>query len=213
MGSRDADRLATHDELDSTVLLSTLCRAIRRNRPGFPERRHVHRVGRNLLLHEIREDLLRPAFRESLIPLVVADVIGVPLDRDVKISLGGENARDAGEPFASDVGETGAPRHEQHVWHHHDQAACRFACLEKHIQLFTQLLSQPPIPINQAKAGLKFSPAIEGVVMRGLSKEPVKRYADVIAFAQEFCDASQQPAEQEKTGFGAKFASMFRKKT
>jgi len=46
-----------------------------------------------------------------------------------------------------------------------------------------------------------------------LSKEPVKRYADVIAFAQEFCDASQQPAEQEKTGFGAKFASIFRKKT
>jgi len=54
---------------------------------------------------------------------------------------------------------------------------------------------------------------VEAVVMRGLSKEPVKRYADVIAFAQDFCEASQLPAEQEKTGFGAKFASMFRKKT
>ena len=48
--------------------------------------------------------------------------------------------------------------------------------------------------------------------MRGLSKEPAKRYSDVIAFAGDFCDASQQPAEAEKTGFGAKFASIFRKK-
>jgi serine/threonine protein kinase len=80
-------------------------------------------------------------------------------------------------------------------------------------EMFSQLLSQPPIPINQAKQGLRFSPAIESVVMRGLSKEPGKRYADVIEFASEFCSASQQPAEQEKTGIAAKFASMFRKKT
>ena len=69
------------------------------------------------------------------------------------------------------------------------------------------------IALNQAKPGLRFSAPVEAVVMRGLSKEPVKRYADVIAFAQDFCEASQQPAEQEKTGFGAKFASMFRKKS
>jgi serine/threonine-protein kinase len=80
-------------------------------------------------------------------------------------------------------------------------------------EMFSQLLSQPPIALNQAKPGLRFSLPVEAVVMRGLSKEPVKRYADVTAFAQEFCDASQLPAEQEKTGFGAKFASMFRKKT
>src|SRR3982750_1059137 len=70
-------------------------------------------------------------------------------------------------------------------------------------EMFSQLLSQPPIPLNQAKQGLRFSPAIEGGVMRGLSKEPAKRYADVIAFAAEFCDASQQPLEQEKSGIAA----------
>jgi serine/threonine-protein kinase len=79
-------------------------------------------------------------------------------------------------------------------------------------EMFSQLLSQPPIALNQ-EARFRFSLPVEAVVMRGLSKEPVKRYADVTAFAQEFCDASQLPAEQEKTGFGAKFASMFRKKT
>ena len=80
-------------------------------------------------------------------------------------------------------------------------------------EMFSQLLSQPPIMLNVAKQGLRFSSAVESVVMRGLSKDPTKRYADVIEFATEFCGASQQPAEQEKSGFGAKFASMFRKKT
>ena len=76
-------------------------------------------------------------------------------------------------------------------------------------EMFSQLLSQPPIPLNQAKAGLKFSPAIEGVVMRGLSKEPAKRYADVLAFAADFKDAVQRPSEEERSSFGAKIASLF----
>ena len=71
------------------------------------------------------------------------------------------------------------------------------------------MLSQPPIPLNQAKAGLKFSPAIEGVVMRGLSKEPAKRYADVLAFAADFKDAVQRPSEEERSSFGARIASLF----
>ncbi|MBA3889957.1 MAG: serine/threonine protein kinase [Gemmatimonadaceae bacterium] len=50
-------------------------------------------------------------------------------------------------------------------------------------EMFSQLLSQPPIPLNQAKAGLHFSPAIEQTVMRGLHKEPGKRFATVVAFA------------------------------
>jgi serine/threonine protein kinase len=79
-------------------------------------------------------------------------------------------------------------------------------------EMFSQLLSQPPIPLNQAKVGLRFSLAIEGVIMRALSKDPTKRYADVIAFAADFCNAAQAPAEQGKSGLAAKFASMFRKK-
>ena len=71
-------------------------------------------------------------------------------------------------------------------------------------EMFSQLLSQPPIPLNQAKPGLRFSPAVEGVVMRGLSKEPASATPTSIAFAKEFCDASQQPAEQEKTGIRAR---------
>jgi len=76
-------------------------------------------------------------------------------------------------------------------------------------EMFSQLLSQPPIPLNQAKQGMRFSPSIEGVIMRALSKEPGKRYADVLQFASEFRDATMMPAEEEKSGFGSKLASLF----
>jgi len=76
-------------------------------------------------------------------------------------------------------------------------------------EMFSQLLSQPPITLNQAKAGLKFSPAVEAVVMRGLSKDPSKRYPDVLAFASDFHDAIGRPADDDKPGFGAKLASLF----
>jgi len=45
--------------------------------------------------------------------------------------------------------------------------------------------------------------------MRGLSKEPPKRYPDVLAFAADLADAIQRPSEEEKPGFGAKLASLF----
>lgn len=79
-------------------------------------------------------------------------------------------------------------------------------------EMFSQLLSQPPIALSQAKAGLRFSSPIEGVVMRGLSKEPSKRFTDVLAYAAEFCRASAAEPEKENNGFVSKLTSMFRKK-
>ena len=79
-------------------------------------------------------------------------------------------------------------------------------------EMFSQLLSQPPIPLNQAKPGLRFPAAVEAVIMRALSKEPVKRYPDVIAFASEFSEVAARPGETEKQGLGSRLASMFRSK-
>jgi eukaryotic-like serine/threonine-protein kinase len=79
-------------------------------------------------------------------------------------------------------------------------------------EMFSQLLSQPPIMLNQAKPGLRFSPQVEGVIMRGLSKEPAKRYPDVVAFATDFCQAGSAPAAKDKPGLASKLASIFRKK-
>jgi len=78
-------------------------------------------------------------------------------------------------------------------------------------EMFSQLLSQPPIPLNQAKPGLRFSPAIEGVVMRGLSKDPAQRYSDVLTLAAELRNAASSPASEEKRGLLSKLASRFRK--
>jgi serine/threonine protein kinase len=56
-------------------------------------------------------------------------------------------------------------------------------------EMFTQLLTQPPIPLNKARQGLTFSPAVEAVVMTGLAKQPSGRYPSVTAFADALRDA------------------------
>ena len=66
-------------------------------------------------------------------------------------------------------------------------------------EMFTQLLTLPPIPLNQAKERLKFSPGLERVVMKALSKEPANRYPDVMAFTKAFEEAVSSPSDA-KTG-------------
>jgi serine/threonine protein kinase len=52
-------------------------------------------------------------------------------------------------------------------------------------EMFTQLLSQPPIALNKAKPGVQYGAQVEQVVMRALSKSPGERYPDVQTFARE----------------------------
>ncbi len=56
-------------------------------------------------------------------------------------------------------------------------------------EMFSQLLSQPPIPLNQAKPGLRFPAAVEATVMKALSKDPKQRFASVVAFSTQLRDA------------------------
>ena len=76
-------------------------------------------------------------------------------------------------------------------------------------EMFSQLLSQAPIPLNQARAGMKFSPAIESVIMKGLAKEPPKRYASVVEFAAALKEAVGQPGAEESSGLFGRFKKMF----
>lgn len=52
-------------------------------------------------------------------------------------------------------------------------------------EMFTQLLTMPPIPLNEAREGVKFNQEVESVVMRGLCKQPSERYASALEFAVE----------------------------
>jgi serine/threonine-protein kinase len=76
-------------------------------------------------------------------------------------------------------------------------------------EMFSQLLSQPPIPLNAAKPGVRFPAAVEAVIMRGLAKEPTKRYATAVEFATALRETIGQPVEEERVGFFGKFKQMF----
>jgi serine/threonine-protein kinase len=73
-------------------------------------------------------------------------------------------------------------------------------------ELFQQLLTQAPVPLNQAFKGLRFPPAIEAAVMRGLERDLAKRSKTVDEFATELCTAIRQGGG--KRGF---LASLFGK--
>ena len=78
-------------------------------------------------------------------------------------------------------------------------------------EMFTQLLSQPPIPLNRARPNLVFGPQVEAVIMRGLAKQPSDRYPDVISFANELRKALLATSVED-TGFLAKMKGLFGKK-
>lgn len=65
-------------------------------------------------------------------------------------------------------------------------------------EIFTQLLSQPPIPLNAARRELKFPKPVEEVVMRGLSREPERRFANVVEFATALGNAISAPAQPDE---------------
>src|SRR3954462_1403767 len=74
-------------------------------------------------------------------------------------------------------------------------------------ELFQQLLTQPPIPLNEARRGLRFPPAVEATVMQGLQRDLSKRSRTVEEFAQAFC-AAVRDQTPKRTGF---LAGLFRK--
>jgi serine/threonine-protein kinase len=78
-------------------------------------------------------------------------------------------------------------------------------------EMFSQLLSQPPTPLNSAKPGLRFTSAVEHVVMRGLSKDPRQRYPDTVEFARELQDALSQDESSAAPGLFTRMKSIFRK--
>jgi serine/threonine-protein kinase len=78
-------------------------------------------------------------------------------------------------------------------------------------ELFTQLLSQPPIALGAAKKGLSIDPGVEAVIMKGLSRNPADRYADALAFAAALKTAVETPSAPQAGGLLARMKSMMRR--
>jgi len=79
-------------------------------------------------------------------------------------------------------------------------------------EMFTQLLSQPPLPLNKAKPGVQYSSAVEQVVMRGLAKSPKDRFPDALAFAHALDGALTQGGRPDEAGFMTRMKGLFRGK-
>lgn len=75
-------------------------------------------------------------------------------------------------------------------------------------ELFTQLLSQPPIPLNRAREGVSFPEQVQTVVMKGLARRPDERYPSVTAFAEALTAALAIPQAPEK-GLAARVRRLF----
>src|SRR6202163_1295031 len=62
-------------------------------------------------------------------------------------------------------------------------------------EMFTQLLTMPPIPLKDAGEGtFAFAPELDALVMRALSRSPMDRSPRVIAFANAFAEATRTPS-------------------
>jgi serine/threonine-protein kinase len=78
-------------------------------------------------------------------------------------------------------------------------------------EMFSQLLSQPPIPLNEARPGLRFATGVEQVIMRGLSKDPRQRFPDTVAFADALRDALEHPESTQAPGLLSRVKSIFKR--
>lgn len=74
-------------------------------------------------------------------------------------------------------------------------------------EMFQQLLTQEPLPLNQAVKGVKFSTELEAALMKGLERDRAKRWKTVREFADAFCAAANEE-KPKKEGF---FSSLFRR--
>lgn len=74
-------------------------------------------------------------------------------------------------------------------------------------ELFQQLLTQSPVPLNEARKGLRFSRAIEVTVMHGLERDLSKRCKTVDEFTSAFCTAVREDSPK-RSGF---LTGLFRK--
>jgi serine/threonine protein kinase len=79
-------------------------------------------------------------------------------------------------------------------------------------ELFQQLLTQDPAPLNEAVKGLRFPPQVEAVIMQALARAPKDRQASVELFAQQLKAAAEGgPPSREDARAGDPAAGLFGK--
>src|SRR5881396_760133 len=80
-------------------------------------------------------------------------------------------------------------------------------------ELFQQLLSGKPTPLSEAGKDLKFPPALEAAVMKGLARQPGDRQPTVSAFAEELEAALAEAKESKPRGLFEALKNIVGKRT
>lgn len=73
--------------------------------------------------------------------------------------------------------------------------------------MFTQLLTQPPIALNKAVHGIAYPSSVETAVMKALAKAPADRFPDVLAFAKAL-EVALQDVGKPGSDDGGLFSKM-----
>ena len=78
-------------------------------------------------------------------------------------------------------------------------------------ELFQQLLTESPTPLNEAVPGQRFAKELEAAVMKGLARDPGERQPTVSAFAAAVRRGAEAAAPSvERTGPLSRIRSLFR---
>jgi serine/threonine-protein kinase len=66
-------------------------------------------------------------------------------------------------------------------------------------EVFQQLLTQPPTPLNEAVKGLSFPKELEAAIMKGLERQPENRHSNVVEFADHVARGVESVDEEPKS--------------
>jgi hypothetical protein len=80
-------------------------------------------------------------------------------------------------------------------------------------ELFQQLLTRDPVPLNKIVPGLRFPLALEAAVMQGLERDPSRRRPTVTAFAADVTAALAGAPTPEAGLFAALKRAVRRRST
>jgi len=80
-------------------------------------------------------------------------------------------------------------------------------------ELFQQLLTQDPVPLDAAVDGVRFSPAVVAAVMKGLERDLSRRWKTIEDFRHALVQATSGAGDESSPGGGGLLSRLFGKKT
>src|SRR5581483_8229281 len=118
-----SDRLARNHQIDSTILASSFWRIVGSDRVVRPESPRSNRARRYSLPDQIISHRFRSLFREPLVVVTTAGVVGVAVDLNPNVWIGDQDSGYFSQPLASIRLQAGAVEVKENIRHVDDEPA------------------------------------------------------------------------------------------